>query len=86
MLNKNASFGAVARIEDVEKLFKVNFTGAVNVTQQILPIMRKQKSGKIINTGSVAGVFPIPFQSFYSATKSANGFKSPLTAYCSNAL
>lgn len=76
VLINNAGFGISGssenqKIEDVEKLFKVNFTGAVNVTQQILPIMRKQKSGKIINTGSVAGVFPIPFQSFYSATKSA---------------
>lgn len=76
VLINNAGFGISGSsenqsLEDVEKLFKVNFMGAVNVTQQVLPIMRKQRNGKIINTGSVAGVFPIPFQSFYSATKSA---------------
>ena len=76
VLINNAGFGISGssenqNIEDVEKLFKVNFIGAVNVTSCVLPIMRKQKQGKIINTGSVAGVFPIPFQSFYSATKVA---------------
>lgn len=76
VLINNAGFGISGSsenqsVEEIEKLFKVNFIGAVNVTQQVLPIMRKQKGGKIINTGSVAGVFPIPFQSFYSATKSA---------------
>ena len=76
VLINNAGFGISGSsenqsVEDVEKLFKVNFLGAINVTQQVLPIMRRQQHGKIINTGSVAGVFPIPFQSFYSATKSA---------------
>ena len=52
-------------------MFDVNFVGAVCLTSNVLPIMREQKFGKIINTGSAAGVFPIPFQSFYSATKSA---------------
>lgn len=76
VLINNAGFGISGSsenqsISDVKKLFDVNFTGAVNITSHVLPIMRKQKCGKIINTGSAAGVFPIPFQSFYSATKSA---------------
>ena len=76
VLINNAGFGISGSSENqpitqVKNLFDVNFSGAVNLTSNVLPIMRAQKSGKIINTGSVAGVFPIPFQSFYSATKSA---------------
>lgn len=76
VLINNAGFGISGSSEnqslsDVKKLFEVNFMGAVNLTSHVLPIMREQKYGKIINTGSAAGVFPIPFQSFYSATKSA---------------
>jgi len=58
-------------LKDIEKIFNVNFIGAVNLSQEVLPIMRKQKFGKIINTSSVAGIIPIPFQSFYSATKAS---------------
>ncbi|MBQ3048004.1 MAG: SDR family oxidoreductase [Clostridia bacterium] len=76
ILINNAGFGISGSsenqdIKEIKSLFDVNFTGAVCLTNKILPIMRNQKHGKIINTGSVAGVFPIPFQSFYSATKSA---------------
>ena len=76
ILINNAGFGISGSIEnqqikEIEDMFKVNFLGAVNVTQKVLPIMRKQKFGKIINTSSVAGTIPIPFQSFYSATKSS---------------
>lgn len=76
ILINNAGFGISGSsenqpIEQVKSLFNVNFSGAVNLTSNVLPVMRKQKAGKIINTGSVAGVFPIPFQSFYSATKAA---------------
>lgn len=76
VLINNAGFGISGSIEnqnleDIKKMFDVNFLGTVNVTQEVLPIMRKQGFGKILNTGSVAGVFPIPFQSFYSATKSS---------------
>ena len=58
-------------IEDVKNMFNVNFFGAVSVTQEVLPFMREHGGGKIINTSSVASVIPIPFQSFYSATKSS---------------
>lgn len=76
VLINNAGFGISGSsenedIKEVKKLFDVNFMGAVCLTNKVLPIMRNQRYGKIINTGSVAGVFPIPFQSFYSATKSA---------------
>lgn len=76
VLINNAGFGISGSIEnqnleEIEKIFKVNFIGAVNVTQEVLPIMREQGFGKILNTSSVAGIFPIPFQSFYSATKAS---------------
>lgn len=76
VLINNAGFGISGSVEnqdteDIKKQFEVNFYGAVNVTQQVLPIMRKQGYGKILNTSSVASVIPIPFQSFYSASKSA---------------
>lgn len=59
------------KLEDIKKIFDVNFFGAVNVTQAVLPHMRDNGGGKIINTSSLAGFIPIPFQSFYSATKSS---------------
>jgi len=71
-----AGFGIAGSIEAVpiekcKKQFDVNFFGVVNVIQRILPIFRENKSGHIINIGSVAGYIPIPFQSMYSASKFA---------------
>ena len=76
VLINNAGMGIAGAIETTdielaEKQFKVNFFGTVNMTQEVLPHMRKQSSGMIINTSSVASVFPIPYQAFYSASKSA---------------
>ncbi len=59
-------------IEDMKYIFDVNFNGLVYACQYILPYLRETK-GKIINVGSVAGPLAIPFQSFYSASKSAVG-------------
>ena len=58
-------------IESAQKQFDVNFFGAVRVCNEVIPIMREQGFGKIVNVGSVAGVISIPFQSFYSASKAA---------------
>ena len=58
-------------IEDAKKLFDVNFFGAVNLTKCVLPSMRENRSGRIINVSSVASFVPIPFQVYYSASKSA---------------
>ena len=76
VLINNAGFGVSGSIEnsnvdDVKRMFDVNFFGAVNMTQAVLPFMREQGGGKILHTSSVASVIPIPFQSFYSATKSS---------------
>ena len=76
LLINNAGFGIsgaseFSSIDDIRKIFEVNFIGAVSLTQIVLPYMRKQGFGRIINTSSVASVIPIPYQSFYSATKAA---------------
>ncbi|MDD6050935.1 MAG: SDR family NAD(P)-dependent oxidoreductase [Clostridiales bacterium] len=49
----------------------VNFFGTVNVNRAVLPSMRNQGSGRIVNISSVAAVAHIPFQAFYSASKAA---------------
>ncbi len=76
VLINNAGFGISGSVENeplekIESLIKVNFLGAVTVTKCVLPIMRAQGGGKILNTSSVASVAPIPFQSFYSVTKAS---------------
>lgn len=58
-------------IAECEKQMNVNFFGVVRVIQQCLPIFRRQKAGRIINIGSVAGYMSIPYQSMYSASKFA---------------
>ena len=57
--------------EDGHRAFDVNFHGMANMCSRVIPIMREQKSGKIINIASMAAIFPLPFQSFYSASKAA---------------
>ena len=72
----NAGFGISGPIEftstaEAQKQFDVNFFGAFRLTKAVLPILRKQGSGRIIFTSSVAADLSIPYQSFYSASKSA---------------
>lgn len=56
-------------LEDAKAQFDVNFFGTVNVNRAVIPVMRKNGGGRIVNTSSVAAVAHIPFQTFYSATK-----------------
>ena len=72
----NAGFGIsgpveFTKIEEAERQMNVNFMGAVRFTQAVLPQLRKQHGGRIIYTSSVAAVLPVPYQSFYSASKAA---------------
>ncbi len=72
----NAGNGIAGAIEETSSeeckyQFETNFFGTVNVVHAVLPIMRKQRSGRIITTSSVAGFIPIPYQGFYSASKAA---------------
>lgn len=72
----NAGFGISGAVEfteiqEVEHQMDVNFLGAVRFTQAVLPQLRKQRSGRIIYTSSVAAILAVPFQAFYSASKAA---------------
>lgn len=71
-----AGFGISGAVEYTDpeaarKQFDVNFFGMTNVTQAVLPYMRKKKQGRIVNISSVAAIAPIPFQTYYSASKAA---------------
>lgn len=65
--------GAVEFTEtkDAKNQFDVNFFGTVNVNKAVIPYMRKQQGGRIVNISSVAAVAHIPFQTYYSASKAA---------------
>lgn len=69
----NGISGAVefTELSDAKSQFDVNFFGMVSMNKAVLPIMRKQGHGRIINISSVAAVAHIPFQTFYSASKAA---------------
>jgi len=66
-------FGAVEESEDdaVRNMFEINFWGLVKMTQQVLPIMRAQRSGHIVNIASIGGLVGFPAVGFYNATKFA---------------
>ncbi|HEX8020167.1 SDR family NAD(P)-dependent oxidoreductase [Mucilaginibacter sp.] len=72
----NAGYGMAGTLEeipeqDIINIFKVNVLATINVVKRVLPVMRDQKSGHIINMGSVAGFVGAPGWSVYSATKAA---------------
>jgi short-subunit dehydrogenase len=72
----NAGFGMAASVEqttpeEMERLWRVNYMGAFHGCQVVLPQMRRQGSGHIINISSMAGRFPMPLGAAYSATKAA---------------
>ena len=58
-------------IEDIRLQMDTNFMGMVNVIQAVLPAMRKQGYGTIINISSIGGLMGLPYQGFYSASKFA---------------
>jgi short-subunit dehydrogenase len=58
-------------MEDIKANFDTNFFGLINITQAVLPMMRKQQSGLIINISSIAGYIGLPYRGIYSASKSA---------------
>jgi len=71
----------LATAEEIELQMQTNFMGCVNVCQQVLPVMRRQGGGQIINLSSIGGVMGLPYQGFYSASKFAiEGFSEALSA------
>lgn len=66
-------FGAIEESEEdeIRKMFEINFFGLANVTKEVLPIMRKQRSGHVINISSIGGLVAFPAVGFYNATKFA---------------
>ncbi len=71
----------MATSEEIELQMGTNFRGCVNVCQAVLPVMRGQGRGQIINLSSIGGVMGLPYQGFYSASKFAiEGFTEALAA------
>jgi NAD(P)-dependent dehydrogenase (short-subunit alcohol dehydrogenase family) len=58
-------------IEEAKSHLDSNFFGAVRMVNAVLPEMRKQRSGEIVNIASLAGTFPVPFEGYYSIAKAA---------------
>ncbi len=72
----NAGHGLMDSVAEVElptchELFETNFFGALSGMQAVIPVMRQQGGGTIINISSVAGHIPLPFHGAYSASKFA---------------
>jgi len=66
-------------IENIKLQMETNFLGTVNLTREVLPVMRKQGGGTIINFSSIGGLMGLPLQAFYSAGKFAiEGFSEAL--------
>jgi short-subunit dehydrogenase len=84
VLINNAGYGLVGFFEDltldeIRNQFETNFFGVLNITKKIIPIMRLQKSGTIINVSSGAGQVGFPGISAYVSTKFAiEGFSESL--------
>ena len=66
-------FGAIEESEDTEvrRMFEINVFGLANMTKAVLPIMRKQKSGHVVNIASIGGLVGFAGVGFYNATKFA---------------
>ena len=77
VLVNNAGFGVApagaeeSSIEQARAIFDTNFFGMVRMTRAVVPHMRHQGGGRIINIGSVLGFLPMPYGALYAATKHA---------------
>ena len=76
VLINNAGVGITGPIEEtpvdeINKVFDTNLNGPIRMMQAVLPQMRKQSHGIIINITSIAGYMGLPFRGIYSATKSS---------------
>ena len=77
LLVNNAGFGVApagaeeSSIDQAKAIFETNFFGLVRMTRAVVPHMRRQGNGRIINIGSVLGFLPMPYGALYAATKHA---------------
>jgi len=77
LLVNNAGFSVApagaeeSSIKQAQSIFDTNFFGIVRMTRAVVPHMRHQGSGRIINIGSVLGFLPAPYMALYAATKHA---------------
>lgn len=77
LLVNNAGFGVApagaeeSSLDQARAIFDTNFFGIVRMTRAVVPYMRRQGSGRIINIGSVLGLVPQPYGALYAATKHA---------------
>lgn len=58
-------------IDEIKSVMETNVFGAIRMIQAVLPVMRKQRSGRIVNIGSIAGFVPLPYSAAYCASKHA---------------
>lgn len=77
LLVNNAGFGVApagaeeSSMEQAKAIFETNFFGLIRMTRAVVPHMRRQGNGRIINIGSVLGFLPMPYGALYAATKHA---------------
>lgn len=77
LLVNNAGFGVApsgaeeSSVEQAQSIFNTNFFGIVRMVRAVVPHMRQQGDGRIINIGSVLGFLPMPYGALYAATKHA---------------
>ncbi|MCC8555124.1 oxidoreductase [Xanthomonas hortorum] len=77
LLVNNAGFGVSpaaaeeSSIEQAKAILDTNFLGVVRMTRAVVPHMRRQGSGRIINIGSIIGLVPTPYAALYAASKHA---------------
>ena len=88
VLVNNAGYGGHALLEQssdrmIRAMYETNVFGVMNVTRAVLPIMREQKGGCIINVTSMAGLMALPTDSVYTSTKYAiEGMTEGLALEC----
>ena len=76
LLVNNAGVGLIAgaeesSLEQAKSLFEVNLFGLIRMTKAVLPTMRQQRAGRIVNISSIMGLIPAPFMALYAASKHA---------------
>jgi len=76
LLVNNAGVGLIgaaeeSSLEQAKSIFDVNLFGAIRMTKAVLPLMRQQRSGRIVNISSVLGLIPAPFSALYASSKHA---------------